>query len=449
MSTQCHCLTKKKKRCTKSGSRNPRENSNFCYLHQNCPLSSQVDMSVSSARFSVSPRYGTQLQPQSIAPLSPYITQPQSLAPSLQYRTQLQPQSIAPLSPYITQPQSFAPSLQYRTQLQPQSTAPLSPYTIVPLSPYITPQYGTQIQPQYQQTINIPTSVEQYIRQLNLSKDTLRLIALNLDGQDLLNFCLTNKQFSVICKDETFWRYKLMKDFIYWFKDKPNNYIGSDWYKNLYKQLYMYPPGADYDWGHILTIDGNPFQRDERPITNMAISSIGFDDEPINIEYINEFNEFVNNINPNNFIEDKRRTNYLLYQIYSKLREMNIVSGTNAPNTLMIQTTPQFSGLHPNDQIYLISFVNGNIRLEYGNLPDYQFIALYESIGDKLPRCYILGVEQSHPFIYSNNFSYGNSDGSGPDIIYTTPTSVDIFNGLKSYFNTFANDEFHESHESE
>ena len=141
-------------------------------------------------------QYGTQPQLQPFAPSSKYGTQPQlqPFIPSPKYGTQ-------------TQLQSFTPSPKYGTQPQ------LQPFALFQLQPFaLSPKYRTQ----YQQTINIPTNVEQYIERLNLSKDTLRLVALNLDGTDLLNFCLTNKQFNVICKDEIFWRFKLMKDFPYW-----------------------------------------------------------------------------------------------------------------------------------------------------------------------------------------------------------------------------------------
>ncbi len=48
----------------------------------------------------------------------------------------------------------------------------------------------------------------------NLPKDVMRLMALELDMPDILNYCLTNKKFNAtICESQTFWRNKYMNDF--------------------------------------------------------------------------------------------------------------------------------------------------------------------------------------------------------------------------------------------
>lgn len=165
----------------------------------------------------------------------------------------------------------------------------------------------------------------------------------------------------------------------------------------------MYPPGADYDWVHILDIEGNPFEGDERPITNMNISNVNVSDEPIDNIYKNEFNEFVNTLNPNSFVEDRRRTKYLLDQVSINLEEDDYTVVMDEPNTIRIQEiqgTPETFNLPVNVETYIISFVNDNIRLEYGDIFGYQFIALYQIIDNNLARCWILGLDQGYPFIY-------------------------------------------------
>lgn len=50
---------------------------------------------------------------------------------------------------------------------------------------------------------------------LNLPGDLRRKIALDLDGKDLINLCLTSKEefYKTICNDSDFWRLKLFRDY--------------------------------------------------------------------------------------------------------------------------------------------------------------------------------------------------------------------------------------------
>jgi hypothetical protein len=49
----------------------------------------------------------------------------------------------------------------------------------------------------------------------------------------------------------------------------------------------------------------------------------------------------------------------------------------------------------------------------------------------------------SHPLIEATDFSYGNSDGSGPDMDYDPNNFDEIFNGMIENFNEFASNNYH------
>ena len=82
---------------------------------------------------------------------------------------------------------------------------------------------------------------------------------------------------------------------------------------------------------------------------NMNISTIKFVDKPIDNTYKNEFNEFVKKLNPNNFIEDKKRTKDLLDQMYNYLLTTNIPSVISDPNTLITWGYNLMSALPPDN----------------------------------------------------------------------------------------------------
>lgn len=63
-------------------------------------------------------------------------------------------------------------------------------------------------------------------------KEIITEIALNLPLRDLLNYCLTNKNFSNICKSNSFWIRRLVKDF------QLDKYINLQDIKNP-KELYI------------------------------------------------------------------------------------------------------------------------------------------------------------------------------------------------------------------
>lgn len=66
-----------------------------------------------------------------------------------------------------------------------------------------------------------------------MSADVLRLIALELEMRDLLNFCISNKStYNKIC-NETFWRMKLDRDF-------PQLWQNLTHRENSYKKLYLF-----------------------------------------------------------------------------------------------------------------------------------------------------------------------------------------------------------------
>ena len=49
---------------------------------------------------------------------------------------------------------------------------------------------------------------------LNLPKDVMALLALELNLPEILNFCVSNKKFnSAVCEKESFWYNKLVRDF--------------------------------------------------------------------------------------------------------------------------------------------------------------------------------------------------------------------------------------------
>ena len=49
---------------------------------------------------------------------------------------------------------------------------------------------------------------------LNLNKDLLGLIALELNYPDIIRLCQTNSRFNhIVCKSDTFWRNKAIKDY--------------------------------------------------------------------------------------------------------------------------------------------------------------------------------------------------------------------------------------------
>jgi hypothetical protein len=70
-----------------------------------------------------------------------------------------------------------------------------------------------------------------------LSKDTLILLALELNLSDLTNFCRSNKRANdLVCNNPTFWIYKLKKDFNYSFFGKPDMLRNPKKYYNLIKK---------------------------------------------------------------------------------------------------------------------------------------------------------------------------------------------------------------------
>ena len=48
---------------------------------------------------------------------------------------------------------------------------------------------------------------------LSKQKDTDFLIMENLDDRSLLNYCMTNKRGSELCKDEDFWRRRFISKY--------------------------------------------------------------------------------------------------------------------------------------------------------------------------------------------------------------------------------------------
>ena len=61
-------------------------------------------------------------------------------------------------------------------------------------------------------------------------------------------------------------------------------------------------------------------------------------------------------------------------------------------------------------------------------------------------RYIVLGDSGSHPFMVTNNFIYGNSDGSGPDITQEMNddyTAGNILAMMTKYFKEFASDDYH------
>jgi len=74
-----------------------------------------------------------------------------------------------------------------------------------------------------------------------LSKDDMFNLAINLDLKDLLNFCKTSKRINnVLCKQDTFWLYKIKQSFPSLEFNIMNLYKGTRIWKNYYIQD-LYP----------------------------------------------------------------------------------------------------------------------------------------------------------------------------------------------------------------
>ena len=70
-----------------------------------------------------------------------------------------------------------------------------------------------------------------------LPRDMVRLLALKLSPQDLLNFCATNKQFARVCADNSFWKIKYNEDF----PQDPTAKLLHQRYQDIdYKSLYSF-----------------------------------------------------------------------------------------------------------------------------------------------------------------------------------------------------------------
>lgn len=54
---------------------------------------------------------------------------------------------------------------------------------------------------------------------------------------------------------------------------------------------------------------------------------------------------------------------------------------------------------------------------------------------------FILGCNSAHPYLITNNFSYYNSDGSGPDV--TTTDEIELASNIKYYFKKFMQNKYH------
>jgi hypothetical protein len=78
---------------------------------------------------------------------------------------------------------------------------------------------------------------------LSSSRDTDFLILENLEGEDLKNFCLVNKYFSQIFKDEEFWKKRTIKKFYFLSFEKYKINKWKDIYFRLFSTLNLFYEG--------------------------------------------------------------------------------------------------------------------------------------------------------------------------------------------------------------
>lgn len=78
----------------------------------------------------------------------------------------------------------------------------------------------------------------------NLPKNALYNALMNLDWNDIVNLCKTNKKCNEICKDDLFWQKKVLLDFPD-ISDKPKHISYKNWYIKLTKSGDLYQLGID------------------------------------------------------------------------------------------------------------------------------------------------------------------------------------------------------------
>jgi len=75
---------------------------------------------------------------------------------------------------------------------------------------------------------------------------------------------------------------------------------------------------------------------------------------------------------------------------------------------------------------------------------EYEYLNMYGAISMTAKKYLFAGVQNSHPFLFTHNYSYGNSDGSGPDFPNCDETDdIEILYRLKKYHGEFMQNKYH------
>lgn len=154
-----------------------------------------------------------------------------------------------------------------------------------------------------------------------------------------------------------------------------------------------------------------------------------FCDSMVDWKYVKEFNQVFHDNKPDSFVMDDTRTEILMYSVIS--------------NSINISTDSQ-SGSSADTTVALSSFKNNRYQLDYFIITmgsDHrEFICMYEI--SNINKFWIVTCD-SHPGVDTADFSYVNSDGSGPSLIYDRKNFHEIYNGFYDAFNEICRDNYH------
>ena len=94
------------------------------------------------------------------------------------------------------------------------------------------------------------------------------------------------------------------------------------------------------------------------------------------------------------------------------------------------------------DDIIVKVFVSKSSEITYLNVCEFEYIVAENLVNG---RFVIVGCTNSHPNVVTNEFSYCNSDGSGPNILknYQEITLESLLQRVDKYYRAFCDNRYH------
>lgn len=175
-----------------------------------------------------------------------------------------------------------------------------------------------------------------------------------------------------------------------------------------------------------------------------------FCDELVDWKYVKEFNQIYHN--NTDFHHDYERTRLLQKQAIPD--GVFVVDGYNVQSVYVPGDTICM-------KVQVASYKNKHYQLDYFNIQmtsttqmtchdgslyessynSYrQFICMYEI--ENINKFWVVTCD-GHPAVATSDFSYVNSDGSGPSLIYDPDNFQEIYDGFYDEFNEISRDNYH------